>query len=63
MQNNNGKIIRHNVGLLDLAEELDNLSQACLIMDLSRERYPMVCAIPRNASMCWWLRSPLRNPR
>lgn len=37
MLNSNDKIIRHKVGLLNLAEELGNVSQACKVMGLSRD--------------------------
>ena len=33
------KIIKHKVGLLNLAEELGNVSQACRIMGLSRDTF------------------------
>lgn len=33
------KIIKHKAGLLNLAEELDNVSQACRIMGLSRDTF------------------------
>ena len=37
MIHTNEKIIKNKVGLLNLAEELKNISQACKIMGLSRE--------------------------
>ncbi len=37
MLQNNQKIIRHKVGLLNLAEELGNVSKACQMMGLSRD--------------------------
>jgi ACT domain-containing protein len=39
MLNTNDKIIKHKVGLLNLAEELGNISQACKIMGLSRDNF------------------------
>ena len=39
MLNSNDKIIRHKVGLLNLAEELGNVSQACKVMGLSRDTF------------------------
>ncbi len=39
MLNGNKKIIKHKVGLLNLAEELGNVSQACRIMGLSRDTF------------------------
>jgi len=37
MLNSNVKIIKHKVGLLNLAEELGNVSKACKVMGLSRD--------------------------
>jgi len=39
MINSNQKIIKHKVGLLNLAEELGNVSQACKVMGLSRDTF------------------------
>jgi len=39
MLHGNEKIIKHKVGLLNLAEELGNVSQACKIMGLSRDTF------------------------
>ena len=39
MLNTNEKIIKHKVGLLNLAEELSNVSQACKVMGLSRDTF------------------------
>lgn len=39
MINSNQKIIKHKVGLLNLAEELGNVSKACKIMGLSRDTF------------------------
>ncbi len=36
MIDNNVKIIKHKVGLFNLAEELGNVSKACKVMGLSR---------------------------
>ena len=35
----NERIIKHKVGLLNLAEELDNVSKACQMMGLSRDTF------------------------
>lgn len=32
-------VIRHKIGLLNLAEELDNVSRACKIMGVSRDTF------------------------
>ena len=37
MYESNERIIKHKVGLLNLAEELGNVSQACKVMGLSRD--------------------------
>lgn len=39
MLNNNEKVIKHKVGLLNLAEELGNVSKACKVMGLSRDTF------------------------
>lgn len=39
MLENNIKIIKHKVGLLNLAEELGNVSKACKVMGLSRDTF------------------------
>ena len=37
MIDNSSKVIKHKVGLLNLAEELGNVSKACKAMGLSRD--------------------------
>lgn len=39
MYNNTDKVIKHKVGLLNLAEELGNVSKACKVMGLSRDTF------------------------
>jgi len=39
MLNTNEKIIKHKVGLLNLAEELSNVFQACKVMGFSRDTF------------------------
>lgn len=39
MINSNERIIKHKVGLLNLAEELGNVSRACKVMGLSRDTF------------------------
>jgi len=39
MINNTEKVISHKVGLLNLAEELQNISQACKVMGFSRDTF------------------------
>ena len=39
MVHGNERIIKHKLGLLNLAEELGNVSQACRVMGLSRDTF------------------------
>ena len=39
MLNTTNKIIKHKVGLLNLAEQLGNVSKACKTMGLSRDTF------------------------
>lgn len=39
MLHSNSKIIKHKIGLLNLAEELGNVSKACKVMGLSRDTF------------------------
>ena len=39
MLNTTDKIIKHKTGLLNLAEELGNVSKACQVMGLSRDTF------------------------
>ncbi len=39
MINSNERIIKHKIGLLNLAEELGNVSQVCKMMGLSRDTF------------------------
>ena len=39
MYHTTNPIIKHKVGLLNLAEELNNVSQACKIMGVSRDTF------------------------
>ncbi len=39
MIHTNEKVIKHKVGLLNLAEELGNVSKACKMMGLSRDTF------------------------
>ena len=39
MLHTNERIIKHKVGLLNLAEELGNVSKACQVMGLSRDTF------------------------
>ena len=39
MLNSNNPLIKHKVGLLNLAKELGNISKACQVMGLSRDTF------------------------
>ena len=39
MLDTNNPLIKHKVGLLNLAEELGNISKACKVMGLSRDTF------------------------
>lgn len=39
MEQSSSRIIRHKLGLLNLAEELDNVSKACRVMGVSRDTF------------------------
>ena len=39
MLNTNEKVIKHKVGLLNLAEALGNVSKACKVMGISRDTF------------------------
>ncbi|SDP42682.1 helix-turn-helix domain-containing protein, partial [Desulforhopalus singaporensis] len=39
MIHGNQRIVKHKIGLLNLAEELSNVSRACKIMGLSRDTF------------------------
>ena len=58
MLHSNNPIIKHKVGLLNLAEELGNVSQACRIMGLSRDTFYRYKEAVEN----WdWQDKPLDN--
>ena len=39
MLHTNDRIVKHKVGLLNLADELENISKACKMMGVSRETF------------------------
>ena len=54
MIHTNEKVIKHKVGLLNLAEELGNVSKACKMMGLSRDtfyRYKALIHEPVNLTV------------
>lgn len=53
MLNTTDKIIKHKVGLLNLAEELGNVSKACKVMGLSRDTfYRYKSAVEEGGIVC-----------
>ncbi len=59
MLQSNEKIIKHKVGLLNLAEELGNVSKACQMMSLSRDTFYRY----RDAVEDGGVEAPLERPR
>jgi ACT domain-containing protein len=53
MLNNNEKVIKHKVGLLNLAEELGNVSKACQAMGLSRDTFYRYKAAVEEVRSIW----------
>ncbi len=55
MLQSNEKIIKHKVGLLNLAEELGNVSKACQIMGFSRDTFYRYKSRWKMAALrlCW----------
>ena len=60
---NNDKIIKHKVGLLNLAEELGNVSKACQIMGLSRDTFYRYRDTVEDGRVEALLEQPLLFPR
>ena len=62
MLQNSEKIIRHKVGLLNLAEELGNVSRACQIMGLSRDTFYRYRSAVEDGGVEALLERPRRSP-
>ena len=62
MLNTNEKVIKHKVGLLDLAEELGNVSKACQVMGLSRDTFYRYKAAVEESGVEALLDSSRRKP-
>jgi ACT domain-containing protein len=61
MIHTNDKVIKHKVGLLNLAEELGNVSKACKMMGLSRDTfYRYKAAADEGGVRSIWLRQLMR---
>lgn len=55
MLHTNNPIIKHKAGLLNLAEELGNVSKACKIMGVSRDTFIVIRSWPEKAALMRWL--------
>lgn len=44
-------VIKHKAGLLNLAEELSNVSKACKIMGVSRDTFTVIVNWPMKAAL------------
>ena len=62
MLQSNEKIIKHKVGLLNLAEELGNVSKACQIMGLSRDTFYRYRDAVADGGVAALLERPRRAP-
>ncbi len=62
MLQSNEKIIKHKVGLLNLAEELGNVSKACQIMGLSRDTFYRYRDAVEDGGVEALLERPRRTP-
>ena len=62
MLNTNEKVIKHKVGLLNLAEELGNVSKACQVMGLSRDTFYRYKAAVEESGVETLLDSSRRKP-
>ena len=51
MLQSNERIVKHKIGLLNLAEELSNVSKACKIMGLSRDTFYRYKAAVENGGL------------
>jgi hypothetical protein len=58
----NQSIIKHKMGLLNLAEELSNVSQACRVMSVSRDRFYRVKEAKENGGIEALLHKSRRRP-
>lgn len=62
MIQNNQRIIKHKIGLLNLAEELGNVSQACKVMGLSRDTFYRYKSAVDEGGLEALLDKPRRKP-
>jgi len=62
MLNTNERIIKHKVGLLNLAEELGNVSKACQVMGLSRDTFYRYKSVVEDGGVEALLEADRRKP-
>ena len=62
MSHTNDKVIKHKVGLLNLAEELANVSKACKMTSLSRDTFYHYKAVADEGGVEALFESNRRNP-
>jgi len=62
MINSNERVIKHKIGLLNLAEELGNVSQACKMMGLSRDTFYRYKEAVEEGGVQALLDKPRRKP-
>ena len=62
MLNTNEKVIKHKVGLLNLAKELGNMSKACQVMGLSRDTFYRYKAAVEEGGVESLIERPRRKP-
>ncbi|CAM3826392.1 hypothetical protein VA7868_04570 [Vibrio aerogenes CECT 7868] len=51
MLHTNNPIIKHKAGLLNLAEELGNVSKACKVMGVSRDTFIAIRSLSNKAGL------------
>ena len=62
MYHSNQKIIKNKVGLLNLAEELGNVSKACKVMGLSRDTFYRYKSAVNEGGVSAFINKPLSIP-
>ncbi len=62
MLNTTDKIIKHKVGLLNLADELGNVSKACQVMGMSRDTFYAINQPSMMAALKLFLNAPGASP-
>lgn len=62
MLHSRDKIIKHKTGLLNLAEELGNVSKACQVMGLSRDTFYRYKAAVEDGGVAALLERTRRKP-